>query len=220
MERFQEAFDEAISLVFSRRHSQLHHLRFPGGYRGFFRRPLAQSQGPADCSPHWRFSLWAGHFSCQLFCDKLWWLYLSYGVISGIGLGFGYIVSVAVLVKWFPDRRGLIAGVAVGGFGTIPAFAADYFGSRNVGPIYGLMLTAWGAASAFGPLLIANLRQSSGGYAGGLHIIAGIMAVTILFPLPCLLRSRASEGLPRLDPSRGTIFPVPHFSQAEGWVSG
>jgi len=36
----------------------------------------------------------------------------------------------------------------------MPAFAADYFGSRNVGPIYGLMLTAWGFASAFGPLLM------------------------------------------------------------------
>src|SRR5712671_3427436 len=52
------------------------------------------------------------------FSDRgLWWLYLSYGVIGGIGLGFGYIVPVAVLVKWFPDRRGLITGIAVGGFG-------------------------------------------------------------------------------------------------------
>jgi OFA family oxalate/formate antiporter-like MFS transporter len=47
-----------------------------------------------------------------------------------------------------------------GGFGTMPAFAADYFGSKNVGPIYGLMLTAWGFASAFGPLLIAYMRQA------------------------------------------------------------
>ena len=47
----------------------------------------------------------------------LWWLYLSYGVIGGIGLGFAYIVPVAVLVKWFPDHRGLITGIAVGGFG-------------------------------------------------------------------------------------------------------
>src|ERR1051326_5595612 len=39
-----------------------------------------------------------------------------------------------------------------GGFGTMPAFAADFFGSKNVGPIYGLMLTAWGTASAVGPL--------------------------------------------------------------------
>lgn len=70
-----------------------------------------------------------------------------------------------------------------GGFGTMPAFTADYFGSRNVGPIYGLMLTAWGAASAFGPLLIAHMRQSSGSFAGGLHVIAGIMAISVLLPI-------------------------------------
>lgn len=49
-----------------------------------------------------------------------------------------------------------------GGFGTMPAFAADYFGSKNVGPIYGLMLTAWGSASAVGPLLIAYMRETTG----------------------------------------------------------
>jgi OFA family oxalate/formate antiporter-like MFS transporter len=70
-----------------------------------------------------------------------------------------------------------------GGFGTMPAFAADYFGSKNVGPIYGLMLTAWGSASAFGPLLIAHLREASGSYASGLHVIAGVMAVSILLPI-------------------------------------
>jgi MFS transporter, OFA family, oxalate/formate antiporter len=70
-----------------------------------------------------------------------------------------------------------------GGFGTMPAFAADYFGSKNVGPIYGLMLTAWGAASAFGPLLIAHLHEASGSYGSGLHVIAGIMAVSVLLPI-------------------------------------
>jgi OFA family oxalate/formate antiporter-like MFS transporter len=70
-----------------------------------------------------------------------------------------------------------------GGFGTMPAFTADYFGSKNVGPIYGLMLTAWGSASAFGPLLIAHMRQGSGSYTSGLHVIAGIMAVSTLLPI-------------------------------------
>src|SRR6267143_1270965 len=51
------------------------------------------------------------------FSHSLSWLYLSYGLIVGIGLGLGYIVPVAVLVKWFPDQRGLITGIAVGGFG-------------------------------------------------------------------------------------------------------
>src|SRR6202012_5170618 len=70
-----------------------------------------------------------------------------------------------------------------GGFGTMPAFTADYFGSKNVGPIYGLMLTAWGCASAFGPLLIAHMRQTSASYASGLHVIAAIVLVSTLLPL-------------------------------------
>lgn len=302
------------------------------------------------------------------FSHNLWWLYLSYGFIGGMGLGLGYIVPVAVLVKWFPDRRGLITGIAVGGFGagalitapvatrliqsvgvlstfaylgigylivtviagafmqnppdgwkpegwsptatetaqraghdfklgealrtwqwyalwlllflntcagisvisqeapifqeltrvtavvaggmvgvaslgnavgrvfwawmsdlitrratffvmfllqvllfwflpnvasaslmtivtfvvlmcygggfgTMPAFAADYFGPKNVGPIYGLMLTAWGFASAFGPLFIAHMRETTGSYSGALRVIAGVMAVSTLLPI-------------------------------------
>src|SRR5882762_535184 len=309
-----------------------------------------------------------GVFLASFSSHRLWWLYLSYGVIGGIGVGLAYIVPVAVLLKWFPDRRGLITGIAVGGFGagalvtapvatrliqqvgvlqtfaylgiaylivtvmggsfmqnppdgwkpegwtptasqsgqraardytlrealatwqwwalwlllflntsagisvisqeapmfqelasvsavaaagmvgivsignafgrvfwawvsdsitrrmaflamfliqvvlfwalpgihsvalrsivafiilmcygggfgTMPAFAADYFGSKNVGPIYGLMLTAWGFASAFGPLLIAYMRQAEGTYRGALHVIAGVMAISVLLPL-------------------------------------
>lgn len=319
-----------------------------------------------------------GVFLTSFSADKLWWLYLSYGLIGGVGLGLGYIVPVAVLVKWFPDRRGLITGIAVGGFGagalitapvateliqsvgvlstfaylgiaylvvtvvaalfmqnppegwrpegwtpthsevsqragrdytlvealktwqwyalwlllflntfagisiisqeapifeelvgvsavvaasmvgvasignavgrvfwawvsdlitrratlfvmfvlqvllfwflpsvtmisimiivtfivlmcygggfgTMPAFAADYFGSKNVGPIYGLMLTAWGTASAVGPLLIAYMRETTGSYRGALHVIAGVMAVSAILPI---LVSRPQSRLP------------------------
>src|SRR5262249_21450040 len=70
-----------------------------------------------------------------------------------------------------------------GGFGTMPAFAADYFGAKNVGSIYGLLLTAWGFASAFGPLLIARMREASGNYAGALDVIAAVMALSILLPI-------------------------------------
>ena len=79
-----------------------------------------------------------------------------------------------------------------GGFGTMPAFTADYFGSKNVGPIYGLMLTAWGCASAFGPLLIAHLRQTSGSYRSGFHVIAVIMVASIVLPL--IVHPPAREG--------------------------
>jgi MFS transporter, OFA family, oxalate/formate antiporter len=338
------------------------------GVSAFFGGLWLNKKGPRVVALTGGFLYSLGVFLASFSANKLWWLYLSYGVIGGIGVGFSYIVPVAVLVKWFPDRRGLITGIGVGGFGagalvtapvatrliqsvgvlqtfaylgvallvitmstgflmhnppdgwkpagwvpsksqtaqraaadyslggalktwqwwalwtllflntsagisiisqespmfqeiakvnavvaagmigiasignafgrvfwawvsdgitrrwtfvvmfllqvglfwvlpgitsvtavsilallilmcygggfgTMPAFAADYFGSKNVGPIYGLMLTAWGSASAFGPLLIAHMRQSSGSYTSGLHVVAGIMAVSIILPI-------------------------------------
>ncbi len=51
-------------------------------------------------------------------------LYIGYGIIAGIGNGLGYITPVAILVRWFPDKRGLITGIAVMGFGFGGAFIA------------------------------------------------------------------------------------------------
>jgi OFA family oxalate/formate antiporter-like MFS transporter len=70
-----------------------------------------------------------------------------------------------------------------GGFGTMPAFAADYFGAENVGSIYGLMLTAWGFAGVFGPMLIASIRQSTGRYSNALYVIAAVMLCSAIIPL-------------------------------------
>jgi MFS transporter, OFA family, oxalate/formate antiporter len=338
------------------------------GFAAFFGGLWLKRAGPRVVALTGGVLYGGGIFLASFSSQGLWWLYLTYGVIGGIGLGFSYIVPIAVLVKWFPDRRGLMTGIAVGGFGagalvtapiatrliqsvgvlrtfaylgiafviitvaagyfmqnppegwlpegwsptqkqlvqksakdftlggalqtwqwwalwlllflntsagisiisqespmfqdlvkttaivaaemvgvvsignalgrvfwawasdalgrrmtfavmfilqialfwflpslhgvtsvtvvafiilmcygggfgTMPAFAADYFGSTNVGSIYGLMLTAWGFASAFGPLLIAHMRQSSGAYASGLHAIAVVMAVSVILPL-------------------------------------
>ena len=82
-----------------------------------------------------------------------------------------------------------------GGFGTMPAFAADFFGPRNVGSIYGLMLTAWGFAAVCGPTLIAYVRQSTGHYTQALEIIAGIMLVSAILPFVIRPpRIRKAEG--------------------------
>jgi OFA family oxalate/formate antiporter-like MFS transporter len=70
-----------------------------------------------------------------------------------------------------------------GGFGTMPAFVADYFGAENVGSVYGLMLTAWGFAGVLGPMLIAALRQSTGQYAEALYVIAGLMLLSTAIPV-------------------------------------
>ncbi len=70
-----------------------------------------------------------------------------------------------------------------GGFGTMPAFVADYFGAEHVGSIYGLMLTAWGFAGVLGPMLIATLRQANGRYDEALYVIAALMLVATAIPM-------------------------------------
>lgn len=63
-------------------------------------------------------------------------LYFSYGVLGGVGMGMGYITPVATLTKWFPDRRGLMTGVAVAGYGAgalvMSPFAARSIAARGV----------------------------------------------------------------------------------------
>lgn len=69
-----------------------------------------------------------------------------------------------------------------GGFGTMPAFNADYFGSKNVGTIYGLMITAWGFGGVLGPTLISYMYDATGSYARAFYIIAGIMLLSSIIP--------------------------------------
>ena len=69
-----------------------------------------------------------------------------------------------------------------GGFGTMPAFNADYFGPRNVGMIYGLMITAWGFGGVLGPQIISVMYDLTGAYARAFYIIAGIMLVSAIIP--------------------------------------
>jgi OFA family oxalate/formate antiporter-like MFS transporter len=44
-------------------------------------------------------------------------LYFGFGVVGGIGMGFGYVTPVATVGKWFPDRKGFATGMVVMGFG-------------------------------------------------------------------------------------------------------
>jgi OFA family oxalate/formate antiporter-like MFS transporter len=88
-----------------------------------------------------------------------------------------------------------------GGFGTMPAFAADFFGTRNVGSIYGLMLTAWGFAGLLGPTLVAYVRQSTGYYTEALDMLALMMFLSAVLPFVIRPPKARSAGLA---PSRYT----------------
>ncbi len=52
-----------------------------------------------------------------LYAKSLPVLYAGYGVIGGLGLGLGYVTPVATVAKWFPDKKGLLTGLVVMGFG-------------------------------------------------------------------------------------------------------
>ena len=51
------------------------------------------------------------------FASELWHLYVLYGVIGGAGIGTAYVTPLATCLKWYPDKRGTIAGIAIVGMG-------------------------------------------------------------------------------------------------------
>lgn len=64
--------------------------------------------------------LWSGGYLLSglgIRTHQLWLVEFGYGVVGGCGLGLGYVSPVSTLIKWFPDRRGLAAGMAIMGFG-------------------------------------------------------------------------------------------------------
>ena len=71
-----------------------------------------------------------GFFLCA-FTHSLMYLFICFGVIGGLGNGFGYSTPIPVMAKWFPDKRGLAVGLAVGGYGA---------GSALFGPLANLYL--------------------------------------------------------------------------------
>jgi OFA family oxalate/formate antiporter-like MFS transporter len=69
-----------------------------------------------------------------------------------------------------------------GGFGTMPATAGDFFGLRNAGAIYGLMIIAWSAGGVLGPLLVAALINGKV-YTTAFTVIAIIALAALVLPL-------------------------------------
>lgn len=67
-------------------------------------------------------------------------LYLFYGVIGGIGIGMTYVCPLTACIKWFPDKRGFISGIAVAGFG---------LGGLVYKPVIGYLIELTGVSSSF-----------------------------------------------------------------------
>lgn len=86
------------------------------------------------------------------------------------------------------DLTGALAGISVvllccgGGFGTMPSYNAQYFGTKYLGLNYGLVLSAWGFAGLIGPTLLARARDLSGSYAVILPAIALVLLGSVILP--------------------------------------
>ena len=97
-------------------------------------------------------------FSLGLFAasytSSLPMFYLTAGVIAGTGSGFGYVVPTSVGSKWFPDKRGPVIGLMVGGYGA---------GSGVFGPLAVSLIDAVGWRSTFQILSIIFLVMTMTG---------------------------------------------------------
>jgi MFS family permease len=93
----------------------------------------------------------------------------------------GSIGSVSLFVGCFL----VIISMYGGGFSTVPAYLKDMFGTRYVGAIHGMLLTAWSAAGIFGPVLVNYIREynvthgvpKAQAYNVTMYIMAGLLVV-------------------------------------------
>jgi OFA family oxalate/formate antiporter-like MFS transporter len=77
-------------------------------------------KGPRVVASAGGFLLGTGCLLAALIGDTVGGLILAYGFVAGLGVGFAYVTPIATCIKWFPDKRGMIVGLAVMGFGVGP----------------------------------------------------------------------------------------------------
>ncbi len=86
---------------------------------------------------------------------NFWGMLFGIGILGGAGIGLAYVCPIAALVKWFPDKKGLITGLAVAGFGFGALIWVKLTGGFEFGPIdltpgwNGLFGMGWSASQVF-----------------------------------------------------------------------
>jgi MFS transporter, OFA family, oxalate/formate antiporter len=69
-----------------------------------------------------------------------------------------------------------------GGFGTMPSFNADYFGTKYLGQNYGYIITAWGVGGLVGPSIAGIVKDRTGSYSGALMPMGVMLLLAIILP--------------------------------------
>ena len=85
-----------------------------------------------------------GGWVLSAYVDNIWALYFTYGVIGGFGTGIIYVGIIGLMVRWFPDRRGLATGLAAAGYGFGAFFTSFPIDSMIKSSGYAHTLVVWG----------------------------------------------------------------------------
>jgi len=85
-----------------------------------------------------------GGWVLSAYVDNVWALYFTYGVICGFGTGIIYVGIIGLMMRWFPDRRGLATGLAAAGYGFGAIFTSFPIDSMSKSSGYAHTLVVWG----------------------------------------------------------------------------
>jgi oxalate/formate antiporter len=100
-----------------------------------------------------------GGWVLSAYVENIWTLYLTYGVICGFGTGIIYVGVIGLMVRWFPDRRGLATGLAAAGYGFGAIFTSFPIDSMIKSAGYAHTLVVWGIIQgAIGIIAAQGLR--------------------------------------------------------------
>ena len=106
-----------------------------------------------------------GSWVLASFASSLGMLYLTYGIIGGFGTGIIYVGIIGLMVRWFPDRRGLATGLAAAGYGFGAVFTSFPIDSMIKSQGYEHTLLVWGLVQGvIGILAALGLRVPPAGY--------------------------------------------------------
>lgn len=132
-------------------------------------------------------------FFLTSFTTSLVFLYVVFGVIVGAGNGFGYATPIPVASKWFPDKRGLIVGMMVGGYGA---------GSAIIGPLATSLIGSIGWRATFQLL-------------GGAFLLMGLTGAALMSNPPAGYRPAGWTPPPsaasRRDVTTAEVLRTPQF---------
>jgi MFS family permease len=103
--------------------------------------------------------------------------YCSVPYTGAIGSVVGFVCAYALVFSMYG-----------GGFATVPAYLKDMFGTRYVGAIHGMLITAWSAAGVIGPVLVNYIRQynldhgvpKADAYNNTMYVLAGLLVIGLI----------------------------------------